>query len=158
MRLCSTQRNITHEGPLHAKPMTATFHIKTYDHQRTILAYVAAAHVAPPHQRLSGPNHVHALFFQINDLAVENFSQIMGRPPPDAPGLPASLCRFYCLIGQKCTRASVFHVYGHPRASVSRNVVVEGHPFSQNGHPRNQNTILRGHQTHGVSPLKILKF
>ena len=82
------------------EPMTATFHIKTYDHQRTILVYVAAAHVAPPHQRLSGPNHVHALFFQFNDLAVENFSQIMGRPPPDAPGYPASLWMSYFLIGQ----------------------------------------------------------
>ena len=53
--------------------------------------------------------------------------------------------------------ASVFVFRGHPGASVSQNVGVEGHPFLQKGHPLNQNTIFRGHQAGPVRPFKILK-
>ena len=44
----------------------------------------------------------------------------------------------------KSLGASVFDILKHPRASVSQNVGVEGHPFSQNGHPFFKTPFLEG--------------
>ena len=62
----------------------------------------------------------------------------------DAPTLVAD---DIFLTNQTAPGASVFMLRGHPWASVFRNVGVEGHPFSQNGHPLTRNSISRGHQT-----------
>ena len=78
---------------------------------------------------------------------------VYGFPKTDAPALSRAT-HFY---KQNAPRASVLAIRGHPRASVLRNVGVEGHPFSQNGHPLNQNAILGGHQAQPVAPFRILR-
>ena len=62
---------------------------------------------------------------------------------------------------QKCHGASVF---GHSGASEGirfsetwENVGMEGHPFSQNGHPFDLKPYFGGHQAQPVAPFKILK-
>ena len=62
---------------------------------------------------------------------------------PRASGLMADC---FVFTSQNTHGASVIGFQGHPGASVSGNVGVEGHPFSEKGHPMNQNTILKGHQ------------
>ena len=57
----------------------------------------------------------------------------------------------------KSPGASAFVISRHPRASVSQNVGVEGHPFSQIGHPLFQNTSFGGHQLQPVILFKIKK-
>ena len=45
-------------------------------------------------------------------------------------GHPLLVANDLFLMGQNAHRASVLTFGGHPRASVSRNVGVKGHPFS----------------------------
>ena len=79
--------------------------------------------------------HTHMYTLHVGDgLAISSSHVPMSKDSKtDAPALKRSTY-FYT---QMASGASVLAFRRHPGASVSRNVGLEGHPFSQNGHPLN---------------------
>ena len=71
--------------------------------------------------------------------------------------MPLLKCGWTHFYEEDAPGASVFMFRGHPGASVSRNVGVEGHPFPKNGHPFFQNASFEGHQAQPVAPFKMKK-